>query len=135
MEKYMTSDHKNYSSNYEIVTDLAGDLTADLQNAYHIRVAHFDQAAEDARANDRDILFIGSAAASVSADTNGRILCVDAQPETPGLDVLVLKLSRLRAAGATLEEAAAYFEHHLADAATFASRLVCPIWSPEAVCG
>ena len=127
---------KNNNCNYEIVTDFAKDLTVDLQNAYHVRVARFDEAAEDARRNNRDILFIGSSDASVCADANGsRILCVDARQETPGLDLLVLKLSRLRAAGATLEEAAAYFERHLADAATFASRIVCPIWSPEPVCG
>lgn len=127
---------KNNYCNYEIVTDFAKDLTTDLQNAYHIRVARFDEAAEEARRNNRDILFIGSADSAIPDNTNGnRILCVDAQTETPGLDVLVLKLSRLRAAGATLEEAAAYFERHLADAAALASRLVCPIWSPEPVCG
>ena len=122
--------------NYEIVTDFAKDLTADLQNAYHIRVARFDEAAEEARRNNHDILFIGSADSMVPETENGtRILCVDAQQETPGLDVLVLKLSRLRAAGATLEEAAAYFERHLTDAAALASRLVSPIWSPVPACG
>lgn len=126
---------KNNKCDYEIITDFAKDLTTDLQNAYHVRVAGFDEAAEEARRNHRDILFIGSADSTVPENTNGnRILCVDARAETPGLDVLVLKLSRLRAAGATLEEAAAYFEHHLADAAALASRLVCPIWSPEPAC-
>ena len=127
---------KNNNCNYEIVTDFAKDLTTDLQNAYHVRVAGLDEAAEEARRNHRDILCVGSADGMVPETANGsRILCVDAQQETPGLDVLVLKLSRLRAAGATLEEAAAYFERHLADAAALASRLVNPIWSPVPACG
>lgn len=128
----------NYS-NYEIITDSVKDLTEDLQNAYHIRIAGFDEAAEEARRNDKDVLFIGSADAALATEANGhRIVCVDAKAGAPGLDFLVLKLSRLRAAGATLEEAASYFEQHLPDAATLASiasRMMRPIWSPEVACG
>ncbi len=74
----------------------------------------------------RDILFIGMSggltgtvqSARLAADElldeypDRRIICIDSMSASLGEGLLVIKMSRLRAAGATLEEAAQYYENH-----------------------
>lgn len=74
--------------------------------------------------NGRDILYAGISggltgtvqAARIAAEDlleefpDRRIICIDSLSASLGLGLLVMKLSRLRAAGATIDEAAAYYE-------------------------
>lgn len=114
---------------YDILTDTAGNLPEDIFKRYNIKMSvtpmtdtqkteAFFKSSIDA---GRDILYIcmsGLKNAQIAArklmDANPgrRIICVE-QPSSCAYDGLkAVKLSRLRASGATLDEVASYFEKH-----------------------
>jgi len=84
----------------------------------------FEKAFRPVLEKGHDILYVGISggltgtvqAARIAAEElmeefpGRRIVCVDSYSASLGLGLLVMKLSKLRAAGATLDEAAAYYE-------------------------
>ncbi len=84
----------------------------------------FERAFRPVLEKGRDILYAGISggltgtvqAARIAAEDlleefpDRRIVCVDSLSASLGLGLLVMKLSRLRAAGATIDEAAAFYE-------------------------
>ena len=125
------------TSNYEIVTLSRGHLTNEQLDAYHIRCAESsDEALIRLLQKGCSLLVIGSVSDPVREAAKeypqSRIVCIEGASDTPAADLLLLKLSRLRAAGATPEEAAAYFARHKADT-TLSSPAATdriPLWSP-----
>ena len=91
-----------------------------------INMSRFTEAFEEILAAGRDILFVCMSggltgtvqAAHIAAEDlmeqypERKIICIDSLSASLGEGLLVLRLSRLRAAGATLEEAAAWYEKH-----------------------
>ncbi len=89
-----------------------------------INMSRFSEFFEPVLKEGRDILFVCMSggltgtvqAARIAAEDlmeeypDRRIICIDSLSASLGEGLLVLKLSRLRAAGATLDEAAAYYE-------------------------
>ncbi|MBR1471659.1 MAG: DegV family protein [Lachnospiraceae bacterium] len=89
-----------------------------------INMARFTEIFEPILQDGRDILFVGISggltatvqSARIAAEElletypDRKIICVDSMSASLGEGLLVIKLSRLRAAGATIEEAAAYYE-------------------------
>ena len=89
-----------------------------------INMARFTEFFEPVLKAGRDILFVCMSggltgtvqSARLAAEDlmeeypDRRIICIDSLSASLGEGILVLKLSRLRAAGATLDEAAAYYE-------------------------
>ena len=89
-----------------------------------INMSRFNEAFEPILKEGKDILFVGMSggltgtvqAARIAAEDlceeypERKIVCVDSLSASLGEGLMVMKLSRLRAAGATLEEAAAWYE-------------------------
>ena len=118
----------NKNADYDILTDTAGNLPEDIFKRYNIRMSvtpmtdmkkteAFFKTSIDA---GRDILYICmsglqnakiAAAELMAAHPGRRIICVE-QPSYAYDGLKAVKLSRFRAAGATLDEVASYFEKH-----------------------
>ena len=127
-QKIVDFYQKQQDTDYEIATDACGALTQEQLKAYHIRVL----TGSEAPSVNKDLLFVSSDGNTVHTNAARKLLCTFVSADAPARDYLLLKLSRLRAAGATLEEAAAYLERHKADAAPVsAPKILMPLWSPE----
>lgn len=136
MDKTIDFYQKKTNSAFEIITDSASHLSKDLLDAYHIRTSQLSDELSQILKAGRDLLWIGSRSSDVSEELKkqnpcGKILCISAGEDTPARDLLLLKLSRLRAAGATLEESAAYFERHIDDPSAPASGIPALLWNIE----
>ena len=118
---------KQRDLDYEIATDASGALTQEQLKAYHIRVL----TGTETPSGNKDLLFVSSEGNAVNTNAAQKSLCTFVSVSASARDYLLLKLSRLRAAGATLEEAAAYLERHKADAAPVSTpKIMMPLWSP-----
>ncbi len=127
-QKIVDFYQKQQDTDYEIATDACGALTQEQLKAYHIRVL----TGSEAPSANKDLLFVSSDGNTFHTNAARKLLCTFVSADAPARDYLLLKLSRLRAAGATLEEAAAYLERHKADAAPVsAPKILMPLWSPE----
>ena len=114
---------------YDILTDTPGCLSEDIFKRYNIRIAdspmtdigkttEFLRPSLDA---GRDVLYIcnteltdanKAAEALMSAYPDRHIVCVKLPSVSENDSLKTVKMSRLRAAGATLDEAAAFFKNH-----------------------
>ena len=122
MEKIVQFRTKGLS--YDILTDTAESPVSDLFSRYNIGITDTKALTDFFRASleaGRDILYIcvsalesakKAAAELMAAYPGRRIICVDLPSVSEDDGLKVVKMSRLRAAGATLDEIASYYEHH-----------------------
>ena len=122
MEKIVQFRTKDLS--YDILTDTAGSLGAETYRRYNIGIRGDKEITDFFRTSfeaGHDILYIcasgldnarKNAAELMSAYPDRRIICVDPHSVSEEDSLRAVRMSRLRAAGATLDEAASYYNNH-----------------------
>lgn len=122
MEKIIPFKAKDLS--YDILTDTAGSLAEEIYGRYNIGIIG-DGTLRDSFSSSleagRDILYIcisglesaeKEAAELMAAYPGRRIVCAALPSASEDDSLSIIRMSRLRAAGATLDEVTSYYKNH-----------------------